>query len=253
MIKVRDINKVKVGVIIQARMGSTRLYGKVMKILGDKPVLWHVVERVKRAKLVDTIIIATTETKNKEIVKFCVENNILCFCGSEENVLDRYYNAAKKYELDAIVRVTSDCPLIDPLVIDKLIETYLNNRDKYDYISNSISRTYPRGLECSIFSFYALEESWKKATKPHHKEHVVLYIRENYEKFSSLNIYNETDLSHLRWTLDTNEDYVFLTNVFNNLYKSSDIFTTDEVLKLLRDQPDLIKINAHIEQKKEGE
>lgn len=244
---------IKVGVVIQARMGSTRLPGKVMKLLGDRPVLWHVVERVKQSKLIDMIIVATTNSdEDNTIVEFCKKNSINYYRGSEKDVLDRYYKTAKYYKLDAIIRVTSDCPIIDSIVIDKLVKTYLDNKEQLDYVSNSMIRTYPRGLECSIFSMEALKESWENATKEYHKEHVVMYIREHKEKFKIMNICNDKMLSNYRWTLDTKEDYIFLKCIYNNLYKSGSIFTTNDVLELLKEQPELININAHVEQKKVG-
>lgn len=239
-----------IGVIIQARMGSTRLPGKVMKLLGNKPVLWHVIERIKYSELVNEIIIATTNSAHdKVIVDFCINNDIKYYCGSEEDVLDRYFNAAKKFQLDAVIRVTSDCPLIDPKVIDELVETFIENQHKAQYVTNSIIRSYPRGQECSIFSMNALKISWNEATEVHQREHVVLYIRENPKKFGVLNIENEKDLSNFRWTLDTEEDYLFLSEIYDNLYESNKIITTKAVLSLLERKPHLININNHIKQK----
>lgn len=244
MVKIRG----KVGVIVQARMGSTRLKGKVLKKLSEKPVLLHVVNRLKYCKTVDDVIIATTNNEEDNIIAdLCKKEGIKYYRGSESNVLDRYYQAAKLFDLDIIVRVTSDCPLIDPVAVDKVVNGFLNH-DDVEYVSNSLIRSYPRGLECSAFSFQALEDSWEKASEPHHLEHVVLYIRENPDKYRHLNITNEEDLSKYRLTLDEPEDLELLTIVYDELYQPGKMIDNDEVIELIKNE-NLFNINSHIEQK----
>ena len=161
-------------------MGSTRLPGKVLMELEGKPLLQRVVERVKRAKKIDEIIIATTKNKeDKKLTEFAEKLKVKSYAGSEDDVLDRYYQAAKKFGAENIVRITSDCPLIDPEIVDDIISYYLNN--DFDYVSNTISPTYPDGLDTEVFSFKALERAWKEAKKGFEREHVTPYINRHPE------------------------------------------------------------------------
>ncbi|PKP51251.1 MAG: acylneuraminate cytidylyltransferase [Candidatus Altiarchaeales archaeon HGW-Altiarchaeales-3] len=169
------------------------------------------------------------------------------FRGSEDDVLDRYYKAAKEVNADVVVRMTSDCPLIDPKVSDKVIETFLNNH--CDYCSNCLKRTYPQGLDTEVFSFEALEEAWKEAGEYYQREHVTPYIHENPGKFKLLTVSNDKDLSHLRWTLDTIEDFNFINEIYKRLYNEEKIFYIEDILKILDKEPELIEINKHIKQK----
>ncbi|MFA7289250.1 MAG: glycosyltransferase family protein [Melioribacteraceae bacterium] len=241
------MNKV---VIVQARLGSTRLPSKVLKVLSGKPVLYHVIERIKQAKLVDDIVIATTDLDNDEpLVEYLRENKINYYRGSSDDVLSRYYETAVKYKADIIIRITSDCPLIDPEVIDSIIKSYLEN-NKYDYVSNTIMRTFPRGLDVELFTFAALKKSFNEAEQKSEREHVTPYIYNNREIFNVYSFVSKTNLSFLRWTLDTPEDYQLIKEIYDSLYKEGEIFTTEEVLTLFRNRPELIEINKHIEQKK---
>ncbi len=239
--------KLKIGVIVQARMGSTRLPGKVMKKLSGKEVLWHVIERLKKSKYVNKIVIATTVQKEDEIIStFCKQHNIICFRGEELDVLKRYYDAAKVNELDIIVRVTSDCPLIDPTVIDQLIETLI--KGDFEYVSNSFEKTFAKGLECSAFTFKALERCHKEAIKPEHREHVVLYMRENFTMFKTHGIINSQNDSDFRITLDEESDYKLLSIIYNQLYKEDSIISVKEALNFIL-KNNLKIINANVEQK----
>lgn len=234
----------KKDVIIQARMGSTRLPGKVLKDLSGKPVLWHVVERVKKSQLIDEVIIATTLCeKDDEIVKFCEENKIKYYRGSEENVLKRYYDAASFYNSDIIIRVTSDCPLIDPEVIDEILAFYLGN--SYDLVTNAGSdltkRTYPRGLDTEIFSYNILKEAYKNAINKHETEHVTPYIYKN-----GYNIFyykNRVDYSKYRLTLDTTEDYALIKKIYDSLYSGVHVFFLKEIVEFLENNPNIAGIN----------
>lgn len=240
----------KTGAIIQARMGSTRLSGKVMKDLFGKTVLEHVIERVKQSKIIDEIIIATTENTRDDIIeKESLKCGVKVFRGSEDDVLSRYYYAAKENNLDVVVRITSDCPLIDPLIIDKVMDFYLNSN--YDLVTNAginlSERTYPRGLDVEVFSFEVLEKTYKNADKFYQKEHVTPYI---YETSKMIYYYkNKKDYSKHRWTLDTEEDFILIKEIYKELYKGKHDFYLKEILSLFQSRPQLFNINSHIEQR----
>jgi len=242
-----DINIVA---IIQARMGSTRLPGKVMKEILGKPVILWDLDRASLSKLIDEIVVAIPYGKENDVIVDTIKeynDKIIIARGSEDDVLDRYYQAAVQTNADVVVRITSDCPLIDPIVVDNIIEQFLNN--DCDYCSNSLIRTYPRGLDTEVFSFKALETAWNEATKDYEREHVTSYIIENTDKFKLLNVVNDIDLSHLRWTLDTKEDLELINAVYKRIYSKKQLFLMDDVLELLDREPELIDINRHVEQK----
>ena len=241
----------KIGAIIQARMGSTRLPEKVMKELFGKTVLEHVIERVGQSKCVDEIIIATTvEDRDSIIFDEAIKCGAKAFKGSENDVLSRYYFAAKENNLDVIVRVTSDCPLIDPLILDEMIEFYLNN--EFDIVTNAgsdvLNRTFPRGLDTEIFSFQVLEDTFINAKENYQREHVTPYIYETSE--CKEYFMNEINYSKYRWTLDTDEDFKLISDVYNYLYHGKHDFYFQDIIKLFESRPELYDINAHIEQKK---
>lgn len=240
----------KVVAIIQARMGSTRLPGKIMKNLLGKPVILWDLDRVSLSKLVDEIVVAIPYGKENDVIVDTVKeynDKVKIVRGSEDDVLDRYYQAAMQTNADVVVRITSDCPLIDPVVIDEIIRLFLDKN--CDYCSNSLMRTYPRGLDTEVFSFKVLEEAWNKAKKDYEREHVTPYIIENPDKFTLLNVANNIDLSNMRWTLDTKEDFEFIDTIYKRIYSKNQFFLMDDVLKLLEKEPELIDINNHIEQK----
>lgn len=241
-----------VKVIIQARTGSTRLPGKVLKELCGNPVLWHVWNRLRHARKVDDIIIATTIlSEDDSIQSFCEEHNIPFYRGSSNDVLSRYYEAAKTFNAETIIRVTADCPVIDPVVIDHLIDSYVN--EKVDYMSNGMVRTFPRGLDAEIFSFKILERTHKEAKLEYEREHVTPYIYNHPEIFSPMSFLNTEDISSHRWTVDTKEDFSLIKIIFDSLYHKKEIFLLDDILKLFDENPGLAKINQNIEQKKLGE
>lgn len=222
----------KIVAVIQARMGSTRLPGKVVKNLGGVPVLIHMIRRIKRCKYINEIVIATTTKEEDDIVeRLARQEHIKVFRGSELDVLDRYYNAAKSSKADIIVRVTSDDPLIDFEVVDKVIKNILV--EKSDYSCNNIPRTYPLGLDCESFTFKALETAWINAKKEREREHVTPYIREHTDMFKISTLTNDKDYSYLRWTLDTLEDYKYISNIYNNLYKHNEFFKTNDIIEFL--------------------
>lgn len=241
----------KIGAIIQARMGSTRLSGKVMKDLEGKTVLEHVINRVRQSKMIDEIIIATTiHERDVVIEEEALKCGVKFFRGSEDDVLSRYYYAAKENNLDVVIRITSDCPLIDSKVLDEVIQFYVDNN--YDIVSNAGSdlskRTYPRGLDTEVFSFKVLEKSFAEAKETYQREHVTPYI---YENSSSVYYYkNDIDYSKHRWTLDTEEDFKLISEVYRQLYHGKNEFYLSDIVELFDKVPELYEINAHIEQKK---
>lgn len=241
----------KVVTIIQARMGSTRLPGKVMMRIADKTVLGHVIERVKQAEKIDEIVIATTTNDRDDvIVKEAKNCGVKHFRGSEEDVLSRYYHAAKENAADIIVRVTSDCPLIDPYIVDKVINFYLDN--EYALVTNAgidlTQRTYPRGMDTEVFPFAVLEDAFLNADKKYQREHVTPYIYENYN--DNIYIYkNGQDLSNYRLTLDTQEDFILIQTIYEELYEGKHDFYLNEIVQLFKSNPEYAEINREIKQK----
>lgn len=241
----------KVVCIIQARMGSTRLPGKILKKICDKTILEHDMDRLKRVKNIDKIVIATTTLeKDDVVVEEAKRLGITYFRGSEDDVLSRYYYAAKENNADVVVRVTSDCPLIDSDVTEKTIQMYLNNLEQYDYVNNTLEKTFPRGLDTEVFSYKSLEKAFKEATQKRDREHVTPYIWNNTQIFRLGCYKNNRDYSELRWTLDTIEDFKFITEVYNHLYEKNNFFLMENILNLMELYPKLREINKNIKQKK---
>ena len=242
--------------IIQARMGSTRLPGKVIKTLCGKTVLEHVIERVKGCRLLDEVVIATTVSPADDaIVKEAERCGVKWFRGSEEDVLERYYLAAKEYEAEVVVRVTSDCPLFDPTVLTEMLDYFNSERSQglnIDYLSNTLTRSYPRGLDAEVFTFSALERAFLDAVQPYEREHVTPYIYQHPELFSLHGQTSDEDHSAHRWTLDTEEDFRLIEEIYFALYKENKFFTMEHILELLKQRPELARINVHVEQKKLG-
>lgn len=235
-------------------MTSTRLPGKVLKKVLDKPLLEYQIERIQRSKHLHEIVIATTtnETDNP-IVELANKLGINVYRGSEEDVLSRYHEAAIQYGADIIVRLTSDCPVIDPKVVDNVIQYYLENQSRYDYVSNTLTRSYPRGMDTEVFTFQALKESYNEAEEKHEREHVTpfIYLRPN--RYSLGSVQYITDKSTYRWTVDTPEDFELIRRIIENLYPSNPHFTLEDTITLLETNPDWLEINRMIEQKELGE
>jgi spore coat polysaccharide biosynthesis protein SpsF len=237
-------NKTKSTIIIQARTGSSRLPGKVLSKIQSKSMIWHVINRVKKVKNVDQIILATsTNFTDKPLVKIAEKENILVFTGSTNDVLDRYYQASLEFNADPIIRITGDCPLIDPKLITKMLDFF--QHEKYDFISNSINPTYPDGLDVSIFSFNALKVSWKKANLQSEREHVVPYITKNKKLFKIFSYENSENLSNYRWTVDEKNDLTFVRKIYH-LMKPKTIFYSNDILKIIKQNPKLLAINSSI-------
>lgn len=230
--------------IIQARTGSTRLPGKVSKLILGKPMLMHQIERTRQSQFIDKIIVATTIKNEDDIVAHIAqEAGVECFRGSELDVLDRYYQAAREAQADIVIRITGDCPLSDPKVIDETIEYFLKHREELDYTSKPTN--YPEGLDMEIFPFSALERAWKEAMKPSEREHVTPYVYNHPEMFRVRAWQSGVDdFSVMHWSVDTLEDFIFVTKIFENLYPQNSVFSKDEVLNLLSEKPELCSINV---------
>jgi len=234
-----------IGIIIQARMGSTRLPKKVIKKIEGKTVLEHVILRLKKVKKVSSIILATTDKKEDDVLERIAKNcKIEVYRGSENDVLDRFYQAAKLFNINHIVRITADCPLVDPKIVEKVIDLYLNGN--YDYVSNTHPPTFPDGIDVEVFSFKALEKSWQEAKLTSEREHVVPYIIKNENIFKMGNVVSEKNMDYPRLTLDEKEDLILIRKIYKELYSKNNFFGLEDILKLFEKKPLLIKINQHI-------
>lgn len=239
-------NGPKIVGIIQARMGSKRLPGKTLVDISGKPLLFHVINRVKASNIIDEIIVATSiSLEDEPIIGLAIECGVRVYAGSPNDVLDRFFEAAKLLSADIIVRITADDPFKDPTILDK-ITRYLIDHPELDYVSNTIEPSYPDGLDIEAFRFKALERAWQEATLPSEREHVTPYIWKNPDKFRIENIKNNEDLSFLRWTIDYCEDLCFAREIYRRL-SGKGIFLMQDILTILRDEPDLMVVNSNIE------
>jgi spore coat polysaccharide biosynthesis protein SpsF len=238
--------------IVQARLGSTRLPGKIMRELCGRTVLAHVIQRVRTSGL-DDVVVATSSLAQDDVIAEAAEQaGAGVYRGSEDDVLDRYLQAATQSGADPVIRITSDCPLIDPTVVRDMVATFCRRRssgEALDYLSNTIERTYPIGLDTEVFTYSALRRAWIEARLPYEREHVTPYIYQHPSEFPIAQFRNERDLSALRWTLDTPEDFEFLRAVYEALWKPAEIVSTSAVLALLQERPELAKINVHVKQR----
>ena len=236
-----------IAAIVQARMGSTRLPGKVLMNLAGKPVLWHIITRLQYASLLDRICVATTrESEDDCIEESCRMWNIPVYRGSREDVLSRYYECAKRIGMqrgkeDYIVRITADCPFVDPAIVDILIEKAVTGH--YDYVSNTDPPTFPDGLDVEVFRFEVLETAVKEARTNSEREHVTPYIRKN-KAFLKYNFTSTPDLSNIRLTLDTCEDYQMIAMIYDALYREGEIISLNDIQNLLNSRSDILTINA---------
>ena len=233
--------------IVQARMTSARLPGKVLTDLGGQPVLARVLNRVARARMIGDIVVATTtQTSDDVLAETCAERGWHSFRGNEIDVLDRYYHAAKAYKADNIVRVTADCPLVEPEVIDLVVGTLLETN--YDYASNVLKRTYPRGLDVEAMTCTCLSRAWHETSEPWHRAHVTPYVYLNPGKFRLASVTGDADFSAHRWTVDTPQDLEFVKAVYNRL-GNDDAFSWRDVLRIVAEEPWLANINRNVTQK----
>jgi len=228
-------------------MRSTRLPGKVLMDLGGESVLARVIGRLRRSRLVNEIVIATTDSNvDDAIAQECHQHDILCFRGLESDVLDRYYQAAHVWAADAIVRITADCPLIDSQLVDETIRVFHHHHA--DYASNVFPRTYPRGLDTEVFTLAALEQAWHAAEEPYEREHVTPYFYEHPELFRLVSQTGPIDYSQYRWTLDTAEDLDLLRIIYAR-FGNADDFSWTEVIQLMEREPELADLNSSVLQK----
>src|SRR3989338_2484533 len=236
----------KTGIIIQARMASTRLPGKIFLNLKEKPILWHVIKRCEKSRANKIIIATSLNKENNPIEEFCKKNKISCFRWSEKNVLKRYYLCAKEYGLEIIVRITSACPLIDPKLINLCLKNF--EKTKYNYYSNVVERSFPRGLDVEVFDFQTLEKTYQKVKNTSQKEHVTIFIYNNPKKFKigsliAKGIFNNPTL---RLCVDTPKDFKLLNIIYNKFYKKR-LVSIEEVLKFLINNPKIAQINLESE------
>ena len=232
-----------IAAVVQARMSSTRLPGKVLAEVGGLPILGHVIRRLRRARLVDEIVVAAPRNSaDDSIARFCEQEGVACFRGSEPDVLDRYWQAARSCSADIVVRVTADCPLIDAAVVDKVVQRFLDGG--YDYVSNTLRYTYPDGLDTEVFSISALERAWHEAVKPSEREHVTPYLKAG--KFRTCNVENEEVVApNLRWTVDEPADLDFVRRVFAG-FADAEYFGMKEVLNFLNQHAAVQALNSSL-------
>jgi len=239
----------KIAVVVQARRGSTRLPDKIMMPMAGAPLLQRMLERVQTAKLPSlTVVATTTEPIDNAVVELCESIGVPWFRGDEHDLLDRHYKAARQFGADVCVKIPSDCPLIDPMTIDRVIAHYIVHRDTCDFVSTLHPATYPHGQDVEVIPMPVLGIAWREATLPMHREHTTPFIWDQPERFRIGNCVWESgrdySLSH-RWTIDYPEDYEFIHTVYNELYDSANpVFHIDDILRLLERRPDIASINA---------
>ncbi len=265
----------KVVAIIQARMSASRLPGKVLLDIGGEPMLVRVVERTRRSQVVDEVVVATSLDKSDDpIEQLCSQREYACHRGSLHDVLDRYYHAARSFSAEVIVRITADCPIIDPLVIDQTLYAFYGNGssliteeepDKkelspirplmapaWDFAANRLpppwKRTFPIGLDTEICSFSALETAWQEATQLYQREHVMPFIYEHDERFRVLQVNHDPDYGHFRWTVDTSQDLELLRQIYEH-FGGRDDFSWLEVLEIIKNSPELSELNTGVQHK----
>jgi len=233
-----------IGCIVQARMGSSRLPGKVMqKIDNNYTVLDYVIKQLKSSEKIERILVATTILDEDDIIcEHLFSQKIEFFRGSSEDVLDRYFQCAKKFNIDTIIRITADNPLIDPNIVDLVVDKYKNQ--KCDFATNAIHRTFPYGTEVEVFSFETLEKAWKNAKKPSEREHVTPFIRDPQNKFRLVNIERQDDLSHLRYTIDRIEDLKLVKEIVKNIHAKP--ISLKHILDLYKTKPEIFEINKNV-------
>lgn len=236
----------RVNAIIQARSNSTRFPNKIFAEIDGKPLLWHVVNRLRYSQLIDDIVVATTTNFKDDIVEdWCRKEAIKYFRGSEDNVLNRYYEASMAFSSDVIVRITADDPFKEPKVIDKVIRKLLD--EKFDLVTNNFPPSFPEGLDCEAFTFDVLQTMEHCAQNHFEREHVTQYAYHNSDKFKIGNVTSDRNLSHLRWTIDSEEDYEMVKAIYEKRKNNvTGILLMDEILKILEDNPDIAMINSKV-------
>ena len=237
--------------IIQARMASSRLPAKVLRDIAGKPMIVRVVERVKRANTIDRVVIATTTDPSDDPIKdLCEGHGFACYRGNQFNVLDRYYQAAQLYNAEIIVRITGDCPMVDPTEIDHVVQELMEKQA--DFAANRLpppwKRTFPIGLDTEVCTFEALKRAWKEAERPEELEHVMPYLYTEEGRFRTAVINYEVDFGHYRWTVDTREDLDLARQVYAH-FDGNDDFGWLDIIDLYASHPNLFFINAEVNPK----
>ncbi len=236
----------KVLAVLQARVSSSRLPEKVLKPIMGKPMLVQQVERVSRSELIDKLVVATSnQASDDPIEQLCEEHGLAVYRGSLDDVLDRYYQAVKNYQPLHVVRLTGDCPVADPGVIDQVIAQHLGQQN--DYTANILEPTYPDGLDVEVMTFAALEKAWQNADLPSEREHVTPYIRNRSDSFRLANVGNDQDISHHRWTVDEPEDFELIVRIYKELLPKNRDFRMSDILDLIASKPELGNINNDFE------
>jgi spore coat polysaccharide biosynthesis protein SpsF len=235
-------------IVVQARMSSSRLPGKVMLPILGKSLLFRMIERLQMISRKAQIVIATSEEETDDVIEQEASKiNIPCYRGNLNNLLDRHYQAAKQLGADIVLKIPSDCPLIDPRIIDKVLDFYFDDPARYDYVGNLHPATYPDGNDVEIMTMSCLEKTWNEASRPLELEHTTPYIWENPEKFRIGNVVWETgkdySMSH-RFTIDYEADYLFIKRVYEELFPTKKDFSCEDILKLLEEKPEIYHINA---------
>ncbi len=232
---------IEIAAIIQCRLGSTRLPRKIFLDLNGKPIIKHLVERLKKSKKIEKIIIATTlDTQDDQVCEWCEEESLDYFRGDTENVLSRFYHCAKRFNVSKIVRVTSDCPLIDPEIVDKTIELF--SREEFDYASNNLKKTFPHGLDVEVFSYKSLETSYLNSSSKIEKEHITQFIRKRPNEFKLVNLSSKNNLSDIRITIDEKEDLILVRKIIDALGNEA---SYKDIENLFISSPELKKINEN--------
>ncbi len=230
--------------IVQARMGSTRLPGKVLRPAAGQTFLEHLVERLRGAPCLDQIVVATSTLPGDDpIAALCRDRDIACFRGDERDVMDRYYRAAVEAKATTVVRITADCPLIDPVIVTRCVEYHRAHADLFDLVTNRHPLTFPDGLDVDVMALAGLERAWRKAVKPSHREHVVPYFWEEGQRVHNVEHPDNLFRTH-RWTVDYEEDAQLVAAIFEALYRSGRIFGMDDILAFLSAHPQLTRLNA---------
>jgi len=250
MSKLTDSFLPNVVAIVQIRMGSARLPKKAMFEVLGKPLLAYLADRLAEVPAINSFCFATTTSQEDDVIEeFCKRNGYVCFRGSAENVLKRYHDAAISCLADVIVRITADCPLMDPMVTDRVIQFYLDHLGEFDYVSNVQERSFPRGLDTEVFSMEALKKIHCEVVDKSEQEHVTLHIHRNMDKFNVGSLLNEEDLSYHRWTVDTKEDFELIKLIIESIVEKKKRFRMEFILELFKEHPEWLRINDDIEQK----
>ena len=236
--------------VIQARTASTRLPNKVMRPLAGKPLLMRMVQRVLAAELTGKVVVATsTDPSDDAIMRLCHDAGYDCFRGSAEDLLDRHYMAGKQFDASAVIKIPSDCPLIDPQIIDRVISYFYNHPGQFDYASNLHPATYPDGNDVEIMTMEALETAWREAKRPLEREHCTPFLWDNPQRFRIGNVKWESGLDYSmshRWTIDYEEDYRFINAVYDALFPVNPVFGLDDILNLLAAHPEIESLNSRL-------